>query len=143
MKRKPSLTPGFKSNEPVDVDGMKISPRKFLLNLLASRNLLGYPKGVTIDDYEAARVEVIGKRDGKKVAYTIDWLGHAKKEWGANAGEYLVGAPSSITAQMLAKGQINEKGVVLPENSVDPKMLLTELMKRGIRVTETVSAELA
>lgn len=134
---------GFKSNEPVDVDGMKISPRKFLLNLLASRNLLGYPKGVTIDDYEAARVEVIGKRDGKKVAYTIDWLGHAKKEWGANAGEYLVGAPSSITAQMLAKGQINEKGVVLPENSVDPKMLLTELMKRGIRVTETVSAELA
>jgi saccharopine dehydrogenase-like NADP-dependent oxidoreductase len=134
---------GFKSNEPVDVDGTKISPRKFLLNLLASRNLLGYPKGVTVDDYETARIEVIGQRDGKKVAHTIDWLGHAKEEWGANAGEYLVGVPSSITAQMLAKQQINKKGVLLPENSVDPKTLMTELTKRGIRITETVSTEIA
>jgi saccharopine dehydrogenase-like NADP-dependent oxidoreductase len=130
---------GFKSNEPVDVDGMKISPRKFLLNLLASRNLLGYPKGVTVDDYETARVEVAGQRDGKEAVYTIDWVGSAKKEWGASAGEYLVGVPSSIAAQMLAQGQIEQKGVVLPENCVDPKTFLTELTRRGITITETVS----
>jgi saccharopine dehydrogenase-like NADP-dependent oxidoreductase len=134
---------GFGTNELVDVDGMKVSPRKFLLNLLASRNLLGYPKGITVDDYETARVEVIGHRNGNRAMYTIDWIGRAKKEWGANAGEYLVGVPSSIAAQMLAEKQIKRKGVVLPENCVDPKTFLTELTRRGIRITETVSAELA
>ena len=134
---------GFRSNEPVDVDGMKISPRKFLLNLLARGNLLGYPSDVTVDEYEAARVEVVGERQGKKAVYTIDWIGRAKKEWGADAGEYLVGISSSVAAQLLAQEQIKEKGVVLPENCVDPKTFLTELTKRGIRIIETVSTELA
>ncbi len=134
---------GFKSNEPVDVDGVKISPRKFLLNLLASRNLLGYPKGVIVDDYETARIEVIGQSGGNRAAYTIDWVGRAKKEWGASAGEYLVGVPSSIATQMLAQQQIKQKGVVLPENCVDPKTFLAELTRRGIRITETVSTEVA
>ncbi len=134
---------GFKSDEPVDVDGTKISPRKFLLNLLASRNLLGYPKGVVVDDYETARLQAIGQREGKKVIHTVDWIGRAKKEWGANAGEYLVGIPSSIAAQMLARGEIKQKGVVLPENSVDPKPFLAELAKHGIRIIETVSTDIA
>ena len=134
---------GFKSNEPVDVDGIKVSPRKFLLNLLASRNLLGYPKGVVVDDYETARLQVVGQREGRKVMHTVDWIGRAKKEWGASAGEHLVGIPSSIAAQMLAQEQIGQKGVVLPEKCVDPKPFIAELAKRGIKIIETVSTDIA
>ena len=135
---------GFKSDEPVEVDGQRISPRKFLRSLLASRKLLGFPEGVTVDDYETARVQAIGMRDGKKISETVDWIGHSKKEWGASASEYLVGVPSSITAQMLAQGRIKQKGVVLPEVCIDPKEFIAELTRRkGIKITETIAADIS
>jgi len=134
---------GFGRDDAVEVDGRKISPRKFLVNLLASRGLLGYPESLTLDDWEAARVQVIGKRNGTRVSHIVEWIGHSKKEWGANAGEYLVGVPSSIVAQMLGRGEIVQRGVLLPENSVDPKRLIPELAKRGIKITETTTEDLA
>ncbi len=132
---------GFASDQPIDADGAKISPRKFLVNLLASRNLLGYPKDVSIDDYEAARVQVTGRRKGRKVTHAVEWIGHSKKEWGANSGEYLVGIASSIVAQMLAKGEIKERGVLAPERCVDPGIFIPELTKRGISMSETISGD--
>lgn len=134
---------GFKSDYPVEVDGMKVSPRRFLRNLLASRKLLGFPENVTVDDYETTRVQATGLRDGKKVTHTVDWIGRSKREWGASASEYLVGVPSSITAQMLAQGRIEKTGVLLPEVCIDPREFLAELVKReGIKIIETTVADL-
>ena len=134
---------GFKSDDPVEVDGKKVSPRMFLRNLLASRKLLGFPEGVTVDDYETTRVQAMGLRDGKRITHTVDWIGHSRKEWGASASEYLVGVPSSITAQMLAQGRIEQKGVLLPEVCIDPKEFIAELVKRpGIKIIETIVADM-
>jgi len=133
---------GFGSDEPVDIDGTKVSPRNFLVKLLASRDLLGYPDDVVPDDWEAARVQVTGLKAGRKVTHMVDWISHSKKEWRANAGEYLVGVPSSIAVQMIGKGEIKERGVILPENSVDPKRFITELTRRGIALKETTSTDI-
>ncbi len=132
---------GFGADQPVDADGAKVSPRRFLVNLLASRNLLGYPKGASIDDFEAARVQVIGRSKGRKVTHVVEWMAHSKIEWRANSGEYLVGVPSSIVAQMLAKGEIRERGVLPPEKCVDPSIFISELTKREISLTETISGD--
>ena len=133
---------GFKTDEAVEIDGMRISPRKFLVKLLASRNLLGYPQDVVIDDWEAGRVQGIGPRGGKMVTHTVDWIGHSKEEWRANAGEYLVGISSSISAQMIGKGEIKERGVLLPEICVNPDKFIPELTRRGIRIKETASTDI-
>ncbi len=133
---------GFGTDEPIEADGAKVSPRRFLVNLLASRNLIGYPKGVAIDDYEAAKVQVMGRRKGRKVTHVVEWMGHSRMEWGANAGEYLVGVSSSIAAQMLAKGEIEERGVLPPEKCVDPGIFIPELRKRDISLAETSTADI-
>ena len=129
---------GLAGEEPMNIEGMKISPRQFLLSLLQSRNLMGPPKGVTPDDWEVTRIIAIGKKKGDKVSYTMDSIFRSNKEWRATAGEVAVGVPASIAAQMLAKGEIDMKGAIPPEVCIEPKLFMSELAKRNIKIHETV-----
>ncbi len=129
---------GLATEEPVNVKGMKISPRQFLLSLLNARNLMGPPKGVTPDDWEVTRIIAIGKKKGDKVSYTMDSIFRSNKEWRATAGEVAVGVPASIAAQMLAKGEIDMKGAIPPEVCIEPTLFMSELAKRNIKIHETV-----
>ena len=47
--------------------------------------------------------------------------------------------PTSITAQMLAKGEITERGVVVPELCVNGTRMIDELAKRNVRITKKVT----
>jgi len=129
---------GLASEEPMNIKGMKISPRQFLLSLLNARNLMGPPKGVTPDDWEVTRIIAIGKKKGDKLSYTIDSIFRSNKEWRATAGEVAVGVPASIAAQMLARGEIDMKGAIPPEVCIEPKLFVSELAKRNIKIHETV-----
>jgi saccharopine dehydrogenase-like NADP-dependent oxidoreductase len=129
---------GLASEEPLKVKDTEIVPRQFLLKLLNSQNLMGCPEGVTPDDWEVTRIIAIGKKDGKKVSYTMDSIFRSKAEWRATAGEVAVGVPASIAAQMLARGDIKVKGALPPENCIDPEPFMAELAKRDIRVLETI-----
>jgi len=128
---------GLASEEPLRVKGTEISPRQFLLRLLDSKNLMGCPEGITPNDTEVTRIIAIGKKDGRKVSYTMDSIFCSKAEWEATAGEVAVGVPASIAAQMLARGDITVKGTVPPENCFDPEPFMTELAKRDIKILET------
>ncbi len=129
---------GLASEKPLDVEGTKISPRQFLLNILKARNLMGLPKGVTPDDWEITRIVAFGKKNGNKISYTMDSIFRSNQNWRATAGEVAVGVPASIAAQMLAKGEIDVKGVVPPEVCIEPRLFMTELAKRKIGIHETV-----
>lgn len=54
-------------------------------------------------------------------------------KWGIGL-DISTGAPQSIAAQMLARGEIEERGTVPAEVAVKPKPFFAELKKRGIKV---------
>ena len=129
---------GLAGEEPLRMRDTEISPRQFLLRLLDSKNLMGCPEGVTPDDWEVTRIIAIGKKDGKKLSRTMDAIFRSKAAWKATAGEVSVGVPASIAAQMLARGDIKVKGVIPPENCIDPEPFMAELGKRDIKILETI-----
>ncbi len=128
---------GLASQEPLRVDGADISPRQFFLKLLNDNNMIGLPEEVTPDDWEITRIIAIGKKKGRKTSYRMDAIFRSNKDWKGNAGQVAVGVPASIAAQMLAKGDINAKGVVPPELCVEPEPFFAQLAKRNIEVYET------
>ncbi len=50
-----------------------------------------------------------------------------------------VGFPASIVAQMIASGEITEKGILAPARHVPYQPFMSELSRRGIQVKEEVS----
>lgn len=71
----------------------------------------------------ALRVEVKGKRRGKNLRIIRTGLGRIT---------YGTGVPASIGAQMLTQGKIAQKGVLAPEDCIDPDDFMEEIMSRGI-----------
>jgi lysine 6-dehydrogenase len=78
------------------------------------------------DDYEIARVIVDG--------LILDCHTRANKRWHASAGDVDTGCPPSIVAQMIATGQITQRGVLPPEVAVPVGPFFKELQKRGMEV---------
>jgi saccharopine dehydrogenase (NAD+, L-lysine-forming) len=132
---------GLMGREPLNVNGAPVSPREFFLKLLASKHLLGHPEEVVPDDCECSRVQVVGKRRGQPVELQLDVLYRSKREWRVSSAQYGVGIPASIVAQMLGSGQIDRRGVLPPENCVDPTSLFSELAKRDMPITISAPSE--
>jgi lysine 6-dehydrogenase len=62
------------------------------------------------------------------------------KEWGIGV-DIDTGAPPSIVAQMLVRGEIGIVGVHPPERAVAPEPFFEELVRRGMRIAQqTVNA---
>ena len=83
--------------------------------------------------------EVFGKKDGKDLKIKL-WNEHPPMaEWGGKAAYYKnIGIPLSIGAQMIARGDVEVRGVVPPETAIDPLIFFDELKLRGITVREEV-----
>jgi len=117
--------------EPILVEGVKISPREFLLRVAP-------PPDVNAKDVAGILVEVTGTKEGEPVKRTYTLVYQYTKKYGVSALAYLTGVPLSIVSQMLAKGDIERKGVLPPETAIKPKALIAELSKRGVNISETI-----
>jgi saccharopine dehydrogenase-like NADP-dependent oxidoreductase len=56
----------------------------------------------------------------------------------------VTGFPMAITARMIGRGEINEKGIVAPEDAITPelyKKFIEELKKRNIEIKEVSQTE--
>ena len=84
-------------------------------------------------------VEVFGKKDDKDLKIKL-WTEHPPMaEWGGKAAYYKnIAIPLSIGAQMIARGDVDVRGVVPPEIAIDPLIFFDELKLRGITVGEEV-----
>jgi len=57
-------------------------------------------------------------------------------KYSVSATAYLTGVPLSIATQMLAGGEITERGVLPPEKALPTNQFVAELAKRDIEVQE-------
>ena len=107
-------------------------PRDVLLELLA-RQPKPEPAG-PIDRYEILRATVRGERARRPVLTVADC--HAGPKAGNGTGPDIdTGAPPSIAALMLLRGEIDARpGVFAPEDLIPPRPFFRELALRGMVV---------
>lgn len=132
---------GLMEKEPIKVNSTTLSPRQFFLQLLASKHLLGHPEEVVPEDCECSMVQVVGRKQGEPVELQLHVLYHSNREWRVSSAQYGVGIPASIVAQMLGSGEIERRGVLPPENCVNPSNLFSELAKRNMPIIISAPSE--
>jgi lysine 6-dehydrogenase len=129
---------GLTSDEKVQYNGAKISPRKFLLTLLDSRGILKSSAVATPNDFEITRVIVKGRSKRKKKKIVVDAFFPPYRPWKVSCSQYNVGIPGSIAAQMIANKKVTKAGVFPAEQVFEPRDFFKELHKRGIRIRHRV-----
>lgn len=122
---------GLASQKPVQNGQINFVPRKILLKLI-SELPKGKPVG-PIRQYEVIRSIVLGKEKGKKVCWLVDCHTKGMPQWGIGL-DIDTGAPPSIAAQMIARGEIDAFGALPPEKVVPPQPFFKELARRGMTV---------
>ncbi|MBI2066911.1 MAG: saccharopine dehydrogenase NADP-binding domain-containing protein [Deltaproteobacteria bacterium] len=122
---------GIASEQPVEIGGGKVVPRDLLLQLVSV-----LPKEKTngsLKQYEVVRSVVKGRKKGKKVTMVVDCHAVGMPEWGIGL-DIDTGAPPSIAAQMLVRGEINGCGVLPPETVVPSDIFFKALKRRKMMV---------
>jgi len=127
---------GLASGEPIDVRGVKVRPRDVLFEVLKRapqterKGSLGFKDIVT---------EVRGQSNGRPVTGRVETTAWPHKTWGISGGTMLVASPPAIVARFIARGAMQQTGVLPPEQAVDPAALFRELEARGARTTIAIA----
>ncbi len=118
---------------------VEISPFEFL-NALGDK-YLQYEKGE--GDAVVLRTEVIGEKDGKPITIHHELVDFYDTELDITAMGRTTAYPTSIVAQMIARGEIKDRGVVhvskIGRNPVTAGIFFNEMKKRGIHIQEAVN----
>ena len=130
---------GLGSEKKINVKGVEIAPRDFLLEVFETKP--GKGGTTTPDDMKLLRCIVTGTKSGKKCTYEVETDLH-HHPWGLSNGHFSVGFPGAITAKMLGRGQIREKGFFSGEQAIDTDIYFRELEKRDVHVFAKVTEEL-
>ncbi len=124
---------GFASAEPLMVGATVRTSREVFAELL--RKKLDYND----KDVVLARATIVGRQGklGRTLVYElIDYYDEATK---MTAMMRTTAFPTSIIAQMLARGSITRRGVFPPEEIVPCEGLIRELARRNIGITERLT----
>ncbi|MHA6253238.1 saccharopine dehydrogenase family protein [Oceanobacillus sp. CAU 1775] len=125
---------GLLNTEEIEVDGKKVSPRNVLLELTKETQLNPDYKGGLHDSYRGPNevvtgsiIEVHGTKDGKPVMYISGF---------STPMGPVTGYPMAVGARMLAEGEIEETGIMIPEIAIsNPGKLVNEVFD-SIKKTE-------
>jgi lysine 6-dehydrogenase len=123
-KFKTMIDLGLCSSEKIVVDGVAVSPRRVLGDLLV-RNLPADEPDVVL-----VRVEFVG--EGRRLRYDI--IDRYDESTGLSAMMRTTAFPASIVALMMARGQTTQKGALPQERCIPPELFMQELAKREIVV---------
>jgi lysine 6-dehydrogenase len=125
---------GMMSKEAVETASGPVVPRDLLFALLSDKLPKDEPDVVLV------RVMVSGLKDKKPVQIIWDCIDYADQAAGLTAMMRMTAFPASIVAQMIARGDITERGVLRQETTVPTKLFLAEMDGRGIRLQMTERA---
>lgn len=126
---------GMLDIDPVDFEGKKIIPRKFLLSRITPRLLPNEGETDVCVMYNTLE----GKKGGKKMKIEYFMWDEADTKNNISAMMRVTGFPMAITARLIAKGEIKEKGIVAPEDGIKEglyKKFIEELKRRNINILE-------
>jgi len=112
----------------LEPEGIKVPPRRILHELLSQRLLKGEPDVVLV------QVVVTGVKDKKPLQYVWQCIDYNEQAAGLSAMMRMTAFPASIIAQMLARNDIKERGVLRQESVVPIKLFLAEMDSRGINL---------
>jgi saccharopine dehydrogenase-like NADP-dependent oxidoreductase len=126
---------GFLSEEPVKVDGHNVAPLAFAMALLGSQPQYWYKDDQR--DIAIVRVDARGYRAGQKTRVLYQLIDKRDLATGFTAMTRTVGFPVSAGAQMILRGDLDRRGVVMP-TGVPADILLAELEMRGLVVDRFV-----
>jgi lysine 6-dehydrogenase len=127
---------GLLSLEPLEVDGVQVAPKKLLDALL-------YPR-VRMEEGERditlLRVEVWGAKDGQPRRYQVDMVDRYDEALGFTSMARTTAFTGAIVARMIARGEIQARGILTPERLVTGALferLLAELAEVNVRFEMT------
>jgi saccharopine dehydrogenase-like NADP-dependent oxidoreductase len=123
---------GCFSESPVDGLPCAVSPHEFFVKWLEPQ--LQYE--ATEKDLAVMQNVFIGTKDGKKKKLTINVLIERDLTTGLMGMSLGVGYPACIAAEMIAKGEIDKKGILSPIRDMPADLFLNRLKSRGINIEE-------
>ncbi len=126
---------GLTSSEKVLANGVEVSPRQVLSEVLLKNLPTEGPDLVFVN------LAFRGVIDGlwRTLRYTI--IDRSDEKTGLSAMMRTTAFPASIIAQMMARGEIRDKGAIPQEICVPPETFVHELARRGINIRETINVE--
>ena len=127
----------FLSDKPVAGLPCEITPHQFMVRLLGPQ--LQYRD----DEKDLAVMQnvFVGVKNGKKKKITYSILIERDLKTGLLAMSLGVGYPASIVALMIARGEIQKKGILSPVTDIPFDPFMERLSQRGIQVDKKTEAE--
>jgi len=126
---------GMLDSTPIEYKKTKISPREFLSHIMTPK--LQPLEGET--DVCVMWNTVTGIEDGQKMRIDYYMWEKADTENGISAMGRVTAFPEAIATVMVGKGEINQKGIIAPEDAIKGKIyenFLEELKMRKINILE-------
>jgi saccharopine dehydrogenase-like NADP-dependent oxidoreductase len=127
---------GFLNTSPIKVGQTMVVPRDFVCSLLEPQ--LQYKENER--DVAIIRVDARGVKDGQRKRIIYQVIDKRDLETGFTAMTRTVGFAASIGAQMILRGDIEQRGVLSPARNVPYELFVDELNKRGIHVERSISS---
>ncbi|MBW3671666.1 MAG: saccharopine dehydrogenase NADP-binding domain-containing protein [Acidobacteria bacterium] len=125
---------GFFSDEPVNVDGTEVVPRRLTETLMFSQ----WQRPANEEELTVLRVDVAGSSGGKARSYRFDLLDRTDLETGTSSMARTTGFPCAIIAGLLARGEIGTSGVlpleILGRDERLYERIIAELERRGVKL---------
>ena len=127
-KFKTMIDLGLCSSEETVVDFQKVKPRMVFGDMLQKHLPADGP------DYVLVRLDFVGTKDGtvKKLRYDI--VDKFDEATGLSSMMRTTAFPASIIAQMMARGDVLERGATPQEKAIDPEKFVAELTRRNINI---------
>ena len=129
---------GMGGDKPLDVKGMSVTPRDFIIALA---DKLPRPTAEP-DDHKVLRVDVEGEKDGRHTNIRVEMICDPFQPWGMGAGPHSVGVPVGVASRLLASGAVTERGAMGAEACVPPLPFFARLDERSLHATVMVRQDI-
>jgi len=126
---------GFFEREAIEVDGTVVVPRKVTESVLDKRIALGEERDVIL-----LRVVVSGRKSGEPATHVFEMVDYYDEEKNYTSMGKTTAFPASIAAQMILSGEIEQRGIVFPEEIFLGELykpFIEALKSRGVLISHT------
>ena len=129
-KFKTMIDLGLCSSDEIIADYVKVKPRKVFGELLQQHLPADGPDCVLV------RLDFVGQENGGTKRLRYDIVDKLDETTGLSAMMRTTAFPASIIAQMMANGDVLQKGSTPQEKAIDPAKFVAELDRRNIKIQE-------